>query len=182
MELIDIVDENDKLTGRVIDRKTLDKENLWHRVVSCWIMNNKGEILLQRRALTKKTNPGKWGKTGGHVDSGETTEAAIIREVKEELGIDVPKNQAHLIDIFKSKDMNDKYFGYNYIFTVDYEINDYILQTEEVDQVKYVTIEEMEKIKRRNDNNYVFSKWTDESFFAEMTKLKNKREELALNK
>ena len=181
MEFLDIVDENDKLTGRVEERKIVDKENLWHRVVSCWIMNEKGEILLQKRSATKDRNPNRWGKTGGHVDSGETTDEAIRREVKEEVGIEIPKNQIILTDIYKSRDLNDKYFGYNYIFIVDYKIEDYILQKEEVDEVKYITIEEMENIKKNNDKNYTFSDWSDESFFEEMNKLKNRRNEI-LNK
>ena len=181
MEFIDIVDENDKLTGRVEERKIVDKENLWHRVVSCWIMNEKGEILLQKRSSSKDRNPNRWGKTGGHVDSGESTDNAIKREVKEEIGIEIPNNQIVLTDIYKSKDMNDKYFGYNYLFIVDYKIEDYILQKEEVDEVKYITIEEMENIKKNNDKDYTFSDWSDESFFEEMNKLKNRRNEI-LNK
>ncbi len=50
MELIDIVDENNQITGQVEDRMVAYKEGLWRRVVSCWIINEKGELLIQKRS------------------------------------------------------------------------------------------------------------------------------------
>ena len=78
MELVDIVDENNELTGQVEDRWIAYNKGLWRRTVSCWIMNKKGEVLLQKRTSNKVRNPNKWAKTGGQVDSGETVEEAII--------------------------------------------------------------------------------------------------------
>lgn len=177
MELIDIVDENNELTGQVEDRWIAYEKGLWRRTVSCWIMNEKGEILLQKRAGDKRKNPNKWAKTGGQVDAGETVEEAIFREVKEELGIEVPKEQIKVIDIHKSNDKN-KRFSYNFIFVVNYKIEDYILQKEEVVEVKYVTIEEMELAKKNNDLNYTFCNWSEGDFDREIKFLKNKREEI----
>ena len=124
MELVDIVDENNKLTGQVEDRWVAYNKGLWRRTVSCWIMNEKGEVLLQKRTPNKKRNPNKWAKTGGQVDSGETVEEAIFREVKEELGIEISKEQIKVVDIYKSNDKN-KRFGYNFIFVVNYKIKLY---------------------------------------------------------
>ena len=81
MELLDIVDENNILTGFSEERKTIHEKKLWHRHVSCWIMNEKGEILFQKKSNHKKINPGKWAKTGGHVNSGENVEDALLREI-----------------------------------------------------------------------------------------------------
>ena len=131
MELVDIVDENNKLTGQVEDRWVAYNKGLWRRTVSCWIINEKGEILLQKRTANKLKNPNKWAKTGGQVDSGETVEEAIFREVKEEVA-----------------------------------------------EVKYVTIEDMELIKKENDSNYTFCNWGDEDFYREINLLKNKRKQI----
>ena len=178
MELIDIVDENNKLTGHAEERTLAHKKCLWHRHVSSWIMNKNGEILLQKRSANKPRNPNKWAKTGGHVDSGESVKNAILREVKEEVGIDIPKNQVEILEIYKSKDPNNKYFAYDFLFIVDYKIEDYVLQKEEVSEVKYVTIEDMELIKRNNDSNYTFCNWDDEDFYREINLLKNKRKQI----
>ena len=62
MELIDIVDENDNITGEIKDRDYVHNNNLYHRHVSCFILNNNGEVLLQRRSMTKKKNPGIWSR------------------------------------------------------------------------------------------------------------------------
>lgn len=177
MELIDIVDENNELTGQVEERWTAYEKGLWRRTVSCWIMNEKGEVLLQKRTANKRRNPNKWAKTGGQVDSGESVEEAIIREVKEELGIEIPKEQIKVIDIYKSDDKN-KRFGYNFIFVVNYKTEDYILQKEEVAEVKYLTIEDMELAKKKNDTNYTFCNWNEEDFYREINLLKNKRKEI----
>ena len=55
MELIDIVDENNKLAGQVADRWGACTSGLWRRIVSCWIMNEKGEIL-SRKDMRRQKN------------------------------------------------------------------------------------------------------------------------------
>ena len=177
MEWIDIVDENNQLTGQVEDRWVAYDKGLWKRTVSCWIMNEKGEVLLQKRTANKKLNPNKWAKTGGQIDSGETPEEAIIREVEEEIGIRIPKEQIKVVDIFKKNNKNPQ-FAYQFVFVVNYKIEEYKLQKEEVSEVKYTTIEDIEMAKKNNDANYTFCNWSDDDFFKEMQILKNKRKEI----
>ena len=140
-------------------------------------MNKNGEILMQKRTANKRRNPNKWAKTGGQVDSGETVKEAIFREVKEEIGIEIPKNQIKVVDIHKSNDKNRR-FAYNFIFVVNYKINDYMLQKEEVAEIKYVTIEDMELARKNNDLNYTFCNWDDDDFNREIQLLRNKRNEI----
>ena len=54
MELVDIVDENNKLTGQVEDRWVAYNKGLWRRTGSCWIMNEKGEVFCKREHPTRK--------------------------------------------------------------------------------------------------------------------------------
>lgn len=175
MELLDIVDENDILTGEAMERDYVHDNNLFHRHASCWILNYKGEILLQRRALTKKKKPGVWSKTGGHVHKGETVEDAIKREVKEEIGLDVKDNNLFFMQKFKS--INPNFFSYGYIVLTDKKEEDFKLQIEEVDKVEYFSIEYLEEQKRNKNDLFDFYYWEDDDFFSQMQKLKEFRDE-----
>jgi isopentenyldiphosphate isomerase len=61
---------------------------LLHPVVHLHLFNSRGELFLQKRSETKDIQPGKWDTSvGGHVGLGESVEAALEREVREELGL-----------------------------------------------------------------------------------------------
>lgn len=55
---------------------------------------------------------------------------------------------------------------------VNYEIYKFKLQKEEVSDVKYISINELLKIKKNNDNNYTFNKWKDKDFYQELEIIK----------
>ena len=55
----------------------------------CLILNDKNEVLLMKRSGTVRNESGWWSKPGGGIDFGETVEESMIREMKEELGIEV---------------------------------------------------------------------------------------------
>ena len=169
MEYLDVVDENNNLTGQVVDRNTAHKELLYHRHVSCWIMDLKGRVLLQQRSLIKSNNPGMWAKTGGHVDSGETPIEAVKREVFEEIGLKIDEKCLTEVAIYKSQRPTSAYFTYNYLL---------VQEKEEVESVKLFEIEELIEDKKNNPQNYTFSKWKDEEFDAQMNLLKTAREKI----
>ena len=171
MEFLDIVDENDILTGEVKDRDYVHNNNLYHRHVSCFIINNKGEILLQRRALTKKKKPGIWSKTGGHVDTHETVTDAIKREVMEEIGLEIEDKNLFFMNKFKST--NPNYFSYNYIYITDKKTTDFKLQLDEVDKVEYFRIEKLENEIRNENRSFDFYYWEPSDFYNQMTYLKD---------
>lgn len=178
MEFLDIVDENNNLTGEIEERNYVHELGLWHRHSSCWIMNNNGGILLQKRASTKKRNPSKWSKTGGHVETGETPIKALKREVLEEIGTKLRDDQIEFIKEFKNNTESNKSFNYNYFVRVNYRIEEYIIQKEELSEVRYFTIEEIEKAKLENDQSFSFTNWPDNDFYKEIEYLKRKREEI----
>ena len=102
MELLDVVDENNNLTGRQEDREVVHRDSLWHREVVIWIMNENGEVLLQKRSATKKSNPNKWGITAGHVDAGEEPLEVAKRETLEEIGLELKDNDMEFLFLEKS--------------------------------------------------------------------------------
>jgi isopentenyldiphosphate isomerase len=90
-EWFPVVDENGNVTGKALRRTCHDgKSMLLHPVVHLHLFNTKGDLFLQKRAETKDIEPGKWDTSvGGHVGLVESIEAALLREVREELGITI---------------------------------------------------------------------------------------------
>lgn len=186
MELLDILDENGNKIG-VEERKVVHEKGLWHVHVGAWIMNQEGELLLQQRSGTKKVNPYKWTRTGGHVDSGETPIEGIQREVEEEIGVKISKDDFELMGIEKMEKINphigiiNRNYVYSYFALVHYKLEDYTMQEEEVCNLKYMSIEEIEEARKKQDENYTFPFWDTEKFENTIKFLKSKRESLKNN-
>lgn len=87
-ELFEIVDEHDKVIGLAPRSLCHGHPELVHRVAHVLVFNRRGALLLQKRALSKDIQPGKWDTSvGGHLMPGEDYEQAARREYREELGI-----------------------------------------------------------------------------------------------
>jgi 16S rRNA (adenine1518-N6/adenine1519-N6)-dimethyltransferase len=85
-ELLAVVDENDELLVPR-NRATIHRDNLLHRAVHVLLLNNRGELLLQKRSYRKDRYPGCWDSSAsGHVDAGESYVACAARELEEEIG------------------------------------------------------------------------------------------------
>ena len=112
----------------------------FHTVVHGWIMNEAGQLLIQQRQPWKKGWPNMWDcSAAGSALAGETSEMAIIRETKEELGIDINISQAEIAFTVKfSRGFDD-----HWLIKQDVDINDLQLQHEEVADAKWATMEEL---------------------------------------
>ena len=88
-ELFDIVDDEDRVIG-VARRADVHAKGLLHRAVHILVCRRNGEVFLQQRSMEKDSHPGKWDSSAsGHLDSGERYDVAAVRELREELGIEV---------------------------------------------------------------------------------------------
>lgn len=103
-EIFDIVDEDDRIIDQASRDQVHGNPSLIHRVVHILVFNSQNELYLQKRAMNKDVQPGKWDTSvGGHVDKGESYRDAAVRELEEELGI----TGAHLKSLYKYRLRND---------------------------------------------------------------------------
>lgn len=140
-ELMDIFDEYDNPLGFTRLRKDVYIEGLWHRGVHIWIYTQNGEILLQLRSKNKKLFPSTWDiSVAGGVNAGEIPIDAAIREVKEELGLEVKQEDLVFLEkkklSFTFQNMINNEFSYIYVFNFEGNIENLTLEKKEVEKVK----------------------------------------------
>jgi isopentenyl-diphosphate delta-isomerase type 1 len=88
-EIFDIVNERDEVIGRET-RREVHRTGLKHRAIHVFVFNSRGEVFLQKRSMSKDSSPGLWDSSAsGHLDCGEEYDACAIRELREEIGLDV---------------------------------------------------------------------------------------------
>lgn len=154
-EYFDVLNKKGEYTEKIETREKCHKEGLWHKAVVLFIINSKEQVLLQKRSKNKKMWPDMWDLTaGGHVLTGEFGFQAILRECKEELGIELKKEELTFIGSSTSTnikgDIINNHFNEYYIANKEVDITKLKLQKEEVSEVKW--IEKDEIIKRIKDN------------------------------
>ena len=111
-ELIDIYDRNRTFTGLTVPREGARMgEGQYMLYVLALVENAKGEFLITQRALDKSWGAGWWEIPGGGVPAGETSAYAIMREVREETGLDVSACKRDLADTYVNIDPKR---GHNY--------------------------------------------------------------------
>ena len=148
MEYIDIFDENNNPIGEVKEKSQAHEEGDFHRTAHVWIINDKNELLLQKRSASKKSHPNCWDISGaGHVRTGESVIDGAIRELREELGVEAKEKDLKYIATIKStKNPKNMEFQYVYLLKCNKKTDEYIFEDKEVSEVKYVYYEELEKM------------------------------------
>ena len=87
-EIFPVVDTDGRVMGKASRRECHNGSKILHPVVHLQLFNSRGDLYLQKRALHKDIQPGKWDTAvGGHIDYGESVKNALRREAREELGI-----------------------------------------------------------------------------------------------
>lgn len=154
-EFFDVLNEWGEFTNEVASREECHKKGLWHKGVVVFIVSNDNKrVLLQQRSATKKLYPNLWDITaGGHVFAGELGYEAVIRETKEEIGIDLTRESLEFIGATTSEnikgDIINRHYNEYYIAHDDIDIKNITLQTEEVQDIKWFTKEEIiEKVNK----------------------------------
>ncbi len=162
MEYLDILDKNGNTTGESRERKEVHANGYWHRGFHIWIVNSKGEILLQRRSANKDVYPNKlYVSVAGHPISGEDEMDGIEREFLEEIGLKLNKNELEYLFTFSQevvenngKFLDNMYYDV-YLLEKDINLDDLKLQEEEVSQVQYIFYKDLEEMVKNKDKNIV---------------------------
>ena len=167
-EIWDLYDENRELLGKDHVRGEQLPIDGYHLVVHVWIRNSKGEYLIAQRSANRQTYPLMWECVDGSVIKGEDSLQGALREVKEEVGVDLLPKKGHVI----LSDIKKIEFGKVvnkivdiWLFKYDGEVDMSNATTDEVAQVAWMN---RSQIKELFDANMFVD--TLEYFFTEVEK------------
>ena len=149
MEMIDIYNENREKTGEILPRGGRLSKGQYMLYVLAVLEDEYGKILATRRSLDKRWAAGAWEIPGGSARSGESSEAAILREIVEETGLDIAKHKGKLIYSYKNEDTEsgDNYFVDIYHFKGCFNKSSIRVNTDEVIDYRFVDEDDMELLK-----------------------------------
>jgi isopentenyldiphosphate isomerase len=156
-EMIEVLDENGKKTGVIKPKSQIKKDGDFHKAISILIINSKKGILIQRRSHEKRVYPDLWSIfLRGHIRAHEESIDACMRELEEELGLKVSKEEIKFTHISKHNDIDHGYinniFFDNYILNTD--IRDFKLG-DEVSETKFISLKELEGLIEARDSKLV---------------------------
>lgn len=155
-EQVVLVSEKDEILG-VMDKMQAHENGILHRAFSVFLFNDKGEMLLQKRAADKYHSPNQWtNAVCSHPRMGETYMEAAQRRLKEELGIETPIN--YRFNFLYKADVGQNLWEHelDHVFTGNFE-GEFKLNEEEVSEVRYISIDELDKEMSANPEN--FTEW-----------------------
>jgi isopentenyldiphosphate isomerase len=161
-ELVDIVDDDDRVIGRVT-RAEMRARRLRHRCVYIILLDAAGRVFTHRRTRTKDVYPGFWDTAiGGVVASGEDYDRGAVREVAEEVGL----HGVELKRLFPI-DYEDEYTrvsGMVYSCISDQPLS---LQAAEIEEGRWATVDELVEMSKRErfcpDGLVVFDRYRRQS-------------------
>ncbi|MDO4872185.1 MAG: NUDIX domain-containing protein [bacterium] len=168
-EIIPIVDESDQMIDTV-EKANFDKTTgRIYRTVSLFLFDNHGRILIQRRAFSKKTYPGKWdfAAVAGHVAAGETYLQAIERETEEEIGLRNVRFFEAAKDFTETPE-GKRRFTQVFWAVENFGIEELQIPKNEVDEVRLVSVAELKQMFEENRADFAnYDGWDNFEKIAE---------------
>ena len=161
-ELLCVVDEFD-MPQKPLPRKIVKRDGHWFRAVHVWIVNDKNQVLCQKRSHKKDMSPGKWEPAvTGHISPEDTYFTGAVREVREETGLSVSKNDLKLVKIYKDQDFHE-YRGIFYC-KLNAELHQIKREEDEVEAVKLLSINTLKKYLNKKSESWINHDYAKEIF------------------
>ena len=161
-------------TGEVLPRSEVHRRGLWHRSSHLWLVNSRREVLLQQRHLGKETDPGRWDiAVAGHLSAGQTPLEAMVREAREELGLDVDPASLTFLGATSKEYVGagfaDREWQHLFAGVWNGDPGALVLQPDEVIAVRWMSVGEYRRMLETGDDGYVgriedwpmFQDWLD---------------------
>ncbi len=138
-EWLPIVNDKGEVIGKAPRSECHRNKDLLHPVVHLHVVNNKKQILLQKRSAKKLIQPDKWDTAvGGHIGIGETLDVALKREASEEISLS--DFQAQHLSTYKWESDVETELVFMFITSSNNEFN---IHNEEVDECRFWTLKEI---------------------------------------
>lgn len=156
-EQVVLISENDEVLG-LMNKLQAHENGILHRAFSVFLFNDKGEVLLQKRAAEKYHSPNQWtNAVCSHPREGETYLEGAQRRLKEELGIEAMELTPKFHFIYKA-DVGGNLWEHelDHVFTGTYN-GDFSLNEEEVSEIRYITMQALDQEMESNPEN--FTEW-----------------------
>ena len=159
-EFLEVYSPEGTKTGQKKSKSEIHRKGLFHSTVHVWIFTEEGNILIQKRSKKKELNPGVWDvSVSGHIKFNENIKKAAKRETLEETGININTKDLLKIGVYRSINIHptaiDKEFFHTYILKIDKNSINLDFKNNEVDDLKFISIEEMESL-IKEENNKIF--------------------------
>lgn len=155
-ELIDIYDSNGKHIGREM-KSEAHSIGHWHKSIHAYLINNKNEMVIQKRSANKDFYPNIWDVSfAGHVGAGEDTMISALRECQEELGINLDKNNVQHLFTIPEKLQWGNVISNEFVDVFLCKVNEFgkfTKQDKEVGDVKVISLNEFIHLIQTKDNS-----------------------------
>lgn len=155
-EQVVLVSENDEILG-LMDKMQAHENGILHRAFSVFLFNDKGEMLLQKRASGKYHSPDQWtNAVCSHPRFDETYLQGAKRRMKEELGVEAELTEK--FNFLYKADVGQNLWEHelDHVFTGIYN-GDFLLNEDEVSEVRYISMQELDAEMKENPQQ--FTEW-----------------------
>lgn len=144
-EFWNVYDESGSLLEKFVEKGESLQEGEYHLAAEVWVVNSQGSLLIQKRSENCHILPGSWALTTGRIQAGESPAVGGARELFEEMGIAVSREDLHWLRRVVRRDGSHLIWDI-FVCRTDVPLSELCLQEDEVSDAKWVSPDEFEKM------------------------------------